>query len=77
MRGLKRRWLLYLAMAAGGGTVFQAGSNGAYVRCAGDASLTSINFCFVFDCQNGAFGGAIEFCGDEPGDDLFADCPGE
>jgi hypothetical protein len=70
-----KRWVRYLLMIAGGGTLFQAGSNAGYARCAGDSTLTSINFCFVFDCQNGALGGTIEFCGDQPEDDIFSDCP--
>ncbi len=69
-----KRYLLYLLFLTGGGTLFQ-GSNAGFARCAGDATLTAINFCFVFDCQNGALGGAIEFCGDQPGDDIFLDCP--
>lgn len=75
MRDCRKRWMLYLLMAVGGGTLFQAGSNAAYVRCAGDSALTSINFCFVFDCGNGALGGGLEFCGDQPGENIFSDCP--
>ena len=75
MRNRARRILLYFLLVAGGGTLFQAGSSAGFARCAGDTALISIDFCFVFDCQNGAFGGAIEFCGDQPGDDIFEDCP--
>lgn len=67
-----KRYLLYLLFLTGGGTLFQ-GNNAGFARCAGDGTLAAVNFCFVFDCQNGALGGAIEFCGN--GQDIFLDCP--
>ncbi len=74
MRTRMRRYLFYLLFLTGGGTLLQ-GNNAGFVRCAGDTALTAINFCFVFDCQNGALGGGLEFCGDQAGDDIFLDCP--
>ncbi len=74
MRNRMKRFLLYVLFLAGGGTLFQ-GNNAGFIRCAGDTTLTAINFCFVFDCPNGAIGGALEFCGDQPQDDIFLDCP--
>jgi hypothetical protein len=38
---------------------------------AGEMSMSSVDFCFLFDCQNGAIGGLIDPCGNPP---LFADC---
>lgn len=74
MRNRIRKYLIYLLFLTGGGTLFQ-GNNAGFGRCAGDTLLTTINFCFIFDCQNGAIGGGLEFCGDQPGDDIFIDCP--
>ncbi len=32
-----------------------------------------VNYCVVFDCPNGAFGGVIEWC--SPNFQAFNDCP--
>ncbi len=74
MRKRTKRLLVSLLVFTAGGTLF-TGGNAGFIRCAGDTTLTAINFCFVFDCQNGALGRGIEFCGDQPGDDIFVDCP--
>ncbi len=44
------------------------------------SALTTADFCFIFDCQNGILGGTIDPCaglneqsGEQP---LFTDCPG-
>ncbi len=74
MRKRTKRLMFYLLIFAAGGTLF-TGGNAGFVRCSGDTVLTAINFCFVFDCQNGALGGGLEFCGDQPEDDIFLDCP--
>ncbi len=43
-----------------------------------ESALTTADFCFIFDCQNGILGGTIDPCaglngqsGEEP---LFTDC---
>ena len=47
-----------------------------------ESALTSAEFCFIFDCQNGLLGGSIDPCsGADPADQsgelpLFTDCPG-
>ena len=40
-------------------------------------TLAATNFCFIFDCQNGFFGGLIQPCGSPltSFDDILQDCP--
>jgi hypothetical protein len=66
------------------GTLLQAtctGQDNAYMtlpRLATEGVTTSIDFCYIFDCQGGFLGGAIQPCGDPTttADDIFVDCPG-
>jgi hypothetical protein len=38
----------------------------------GEAALSAVDFCFLFDCQNGALGGLVQFCSNSfP---VFVDC---
>ncbi len=78
------RGLIWLAMTLTAAQLYQVSfttSNGAYESCtrfAVDGAVTPIDFCYIFDCQSGFLGGAIQPCGD-PGttsDDFFVDCPG-
>lgn len=72
-RGL--RWLMAALMA---GTLFQVtctGQDNAFItlpRLGTEGVLTSIDFCYIFDCQGGFLGGAIQPCGQNP---LLVDCP--
>jgi hypothetical protein len=73
-------------MGIAGATVL--GSLFQPVGCIGFASdqvQRSVNFCFLFDCQNGALGGLIDFCPNNVNQDgtvpsgnanTFADCIG-
>ena len=77
------RWLVLFSAA---GTLLQFGGIG-FTRtgfggnCQGanfyqNGALTSVDFCFILDCQNGFLGGAIKPCGDPntAADDLLVDC---
>ncbi|HOA73538.1 MAG TPA: hypothetical protein PL151_12040 [Phycisphaerae bacterium] len=77
-RGL--RWLTAALMA---GTLFQQvtcttqnNAYGTFPRLVENGVLTSIDFCYIFDCQSGFFGGIVQPCGDpnSTADDLFVDC---
>lgn len=67
----------------GGGLLYAASSS--CTSFVGESMLTSTNFCFIFDCQNGFFGGTVDPCSGigsgnstiESGDanSLFRDCP--
>jgi hypothetical protein len=82
-RTLIKRIGLNLAIFAGGGVMFA----GSELSCAGfgsDVLFSSIDMCFLFDCNNGAIGGLIDFCSDvvitDPaagaaGGNFFTDCP--
>ncbi len=59
MRRRKRtKWILGLAAAAALGVLYQT----ACMSMAGEEFLRTVDFCFLFDCQNGAFGGLIDPC---------------
>jgi hypothetical protein len=45
-----------------------------------ESALVATDFCFIFDCQNGLFGGTIDPCANQdtdaaPTPPFFADCP--
>lgn len=42
----------------------------------GEQAMRMADMCFIFDCQNGAFGGTIDFCSNSNGESpTFTDCP--
>ena len=72
--------MMGLATAGLMGALYQTACAGF----AGDQVLRSVDFCFLFDCQNGAFGGLFNFCPNNIGtdtvvpsgnSDTFIDCP--
>ena len=76
---MQRRWrrtMLRWGLAAAGGTLFVTGAKPACISFSSEQALATTDFCFLFDCQNGAYGGLIDFCSlstlEEP---LFTDCP--
>lgn len=79
-----RGWFLAIAILAAGVLPQFAtcsGLDNAYMtlpRLGAEGALTSIDFCYIFDCQGGFLGGAIQPCGDPTtaADDIFVDCPG-
>lgn len=77
-RRATRIWI-WLAMIAAGGTMFQFTTNtGAYSGGCGEfyanGIVGSVDFCYLFDCENGFFGGAIDPC--DPNNPSLVDCPG-
>ena len=76
MRNRSRHFRMFvlLGLVATCGMLF----TGSGLACASfglDQAQTTLDFCFLFDCQNGAFGGLIDFC-DQVNTDrsLLADC---
>lgn len=73
-----------VALVGSGSLLFAFANNGCMSFLA-ESALTSADFCFIFDCQNGLFGGTIDPCAG-PGDNtagaedtlpFFSDCPGD
>lgn len=73
-----------VAIGAGlalGGAILMSGPGTGCSSFIGESGLTSTDFCFIFDCQNGILGGTIDPCagtgvGDRSGEQpLFTDCP--
>jgi len=56
------QWKMAVVALLTAGVVF--GSSGLACTTFGiNAALSSVDFCFLLDCQNGAFGGLIDPCG--------------
>lgn len=77
-RRMTRIWV-WLAMIVAGATMFQFSTNtGAYSGGCGEfyanGIVGSLDFCYLFDCENGFFGGAIDPC--DPNNPSLMDCPG-
>ncbi|NLX21553.1 MAG: hypothetical protein GXY55_07755 [Phycisphaerae bacterium] len=80
---MNRRWTriwVWLSMFLAGATVFQTGGfttrNGAISGGCSDfwinGAATSVDFCYLLDCENGFFGGLIQPC--DPNNPLLVDC---
>lgn len=72
-------WKIKLAgLFAGGAMLYQIGIPGC-ASIGGWIATNSFNSCWLFDCVNGAGGGAFTFCGNPSTtvDDLLLDCPGQ
>lgn len=75
MRLSARKAIALLSLVAGGGYMMSGPGTGCASYVA-ESTLTSTDFCFIFDCQNGILGGTIDPCAttDTQGP-LLADCP--
>ena len=64
-----------------GGAMLMSGAGTGCSSYLANTALTTTDFCFIFDCQNGFLGGTIDPCaglgtGDNSGElPLFTDCP--
>jgi hypothetical protein len=80
MRTLWRRVAIPAALVAAGASVFSGPgtSCSSYIT---ESTLTGADFCFIFDCQNGLFGGTVDPCPPQATQingiqlPLFRDCP--
>lgn len=81
----RNRILKWLAMVASGGSVLQVGGfpitgsngiNGGCNRFVGNAVLSSVDFCYLLDCDGGFFGGVIDPCTDVGSGPFLLDCEG-
>ncbi|HNQ24090.1 MAG TPA: hypothetical protein PKK06_13465 [Phycisphaerae bacterium] len=77
--GFHRVAMAVTLLAAGGSLMFT--SNLGCESFMGESLMTSLDFCFIFDCSNGLLGGTVKPCqqgvdalGDQTGT-LFLDCP--
>lgn len=68
----KSRAVMALAGLGLGGLLL-AGPSTTCSSFALESFATSTDFCFIFDCQNGALGGTTDPC--DPASPLFVDCP--
>jgi hypothetical protein len=77
----RRRKMIAAVGALAGATLFST-TNFACESFVGESLMTSANMCFIFDCNNGAFGGILRPCqlpgtvGQAEGvPGTFLDCP--
>jgi hypothetical protein len=84
MKRRMSRWAIWICFGLSG-TVFQfpiTGSlgigGGGCTTFATTGALNSVDFCAIFDCENGFFGGTVQPCGTQStgGQPLLVDCPG-
>lgn len=84
-RGLWRRLKVKAGVLGAGALLFQFGDLGC-TSFFTNAGLSSMNFCFLLNCNDGALGGLIDFCspvnftsfvgGAQANEnDFLADCP--
>jgi hypothetical protein len=85
MKRFSRRIVAVMGLSGMGGYLLSGPGTGCTSFVA-ESTLTSANFCFIFDCQNGILGGTIDPCsgigsgdntveGNFTGLPLFTDCP--
>jgi hypothetical protein len=83
-RRFSHRAVAAITAIAGGGFLM-AGPGTGCSSYLGETAFVAADFCFIFDCQNGIFGGTIDPCSGtgsgaqtiegQTGDSLFTDCP--
>jgi len=86
MRSKWRKGLSWAGILAGGGIII-SGPGTSCSSYVGQTALVAADFCFIFDCQNGALGGTFDPCSGIGSSDetiegqvsppLFTDCPVE
>lgn len=81
-----QRGFRWLAIVGCGASLFQittgffpyngviGGNSSGCARFAANGLSTSIDFCYILDCDNGFFGGAIDPCTGDPATSLLVDC---
>ena len=74
MRISPRKVLSILGVVLAGGYVIAGPGTGCFSYSM-ETTLSSTNFCFIFDCQNGILGGTIDPCSDTGTGPVFVDCP--
>lgn len=81
MRSRSRAIAVGVSLVLGGATLL-SGPGTSCSSYLAQTGLTTTDFCFIFDCQNGILGGTIDPCAGLGADDnsgelpLFTDCPG-
>ncbi len=77
--------MIMVALALGGGFL-AAGPGTGCANYLVESTLAAADFCFIFDCQQGLFGGTVDPCAQDgpgageafltpPTGPVFADCP--
>jgi hypothetical protein len=81
MMGNSGRRVAFAAIGLGAGAILLSGPGTSCTSFLSASALTAADFCFIFDCENGLFGGTLDPCppgGFDNGSGqlpLFLDCP--
>ena len=81
MRSHSRPIVFAAGLLLAGAALFSGPGTTCVPSFLGESALTSDDFCFIFDCQNGILGGSFDPCtgtdaADQSGEQpLFTDCP--
>ncbi len=83
MKRSRMRWWTLVATVLGGATVFQSvgftateGLDFSCNRFVSNGVLSTTNFCFLLDCENGFLGGLVDPCNDPSQGGVLLDCEG-
>lgn len=74
MRTRSRKVIAAISVLAASG-ILTSGPGTTCSSFVGESTFVDLDFCFIFDCQNGILGGTIDPCAAD--DPLFVDCPPE
>ena len=76
MRSRIRRVMVVVALVGVSGAFAASGGGLGCTSMFGEQGLAMLDMCFLFDCQNGAVGGLVDFCSNSVAEDVtFTDCP--
>ena len=76
MRSGIRRMMVVVALVGISGAFAASGGGLGCTSMFGEQALGMFDSCFLFDCQNGAIGGLVDFCSNSVVDGVtFTDCP--
>ena len=81
MRSKRLRRAVMVVAALTTGAMVLASPNFACESYMVESALTALDFCFIFDCNNGVLGGTVDPCAGgvdaagEPTPGLLVDCP--
>jgi len=75
MRSGIRRMMVVVALVGISGAFAASGGGLGCTSMFGEQALEMFDSCFLFDCQNGAIGGLVDFCSNSALESVtFTDC---
>lgn len=80
MRSRSRRIVMTVGLVLGGAYLAAGSGTTGCVSFSMGSAFAAADFCFIFDCQNGLFGGTLQPCSNDNRvganeSDILTDCP--